>query len=631
MKICFIPWVLESVSELKKADELIPVGILTLAEILRNNGYEVEIYNINKRINQLKYGFNDDKLYYAIADELVKKNADIYGISTILEGYHYQLLVAEYIKKIKLDATILLGGPQASIYAKETLKEFHYIDYILRGEGENSIISFMKLMEGNELIGNVPGLTYRNKEDEIIFNNDTPLIDDLDQLPYISYDLMDMEKMEYIPIEVGRGCPFSCSFCSSSHYFKQNFRLKSVRRLISEIEVLIEKYNKYNFGFIHDLFTLDKKYILSFCEALITRGINIKWSCSARADKLDFEMIDIMHQAGCVGLFFGIESGSNIMQKEMNKNLNLEIARKNMDYVQKKGINIMASFVIGFPQERYEDIMETLKLRNELLKKGIQSANPKLLRPVKGSPIYNQYALTPFIKSICLHRLYKLNSSRILDTMVSSYPDIFSYYYAYIPEHISINTLIALGLIISSEDYITSQSLLVEYLNFDFVDLLKSFNCLGINDDIQIYENHYLSYLSKKAETDTNIDVIYQIAVYERDKLEFLRDIESSRNYDKLNLQLHSYKYQVDKLIHILNLNILDEVLSGEFFYLFYCNYKDKHIHILNINKKLFNFLDNYIKGKSIDEVSEIFQMEDVRKLKVLDVIRKDLTILNYS
>ena len=170
----------------------------------------------------------------------------------------------------------------------------------------------------------------------------------LETLPIIEFPSELLKKVREIPIEVGRGCPFECTFCSTSHFWKKKFRLKSINKIISEI-IHYANFGFATFNFIHDLFTLDKVFIVEFCTELIKSNLNIKWGCSARLDTLDEELIKLMSKAGCTGIYIGLETYSQSLQSKIKKNLTLtKIILVIIFVVQKLKISLLPLVTIKY-------------------------------------------------------------------------------------------------------------------------------------------------------------------------------------------------------------------------------------------------------------------------------------------
>ena len=619
MKICLLPNIIESANSLTETVDHDSIGLLILSTIIKREGHEVIYYNVNQKINDNVLSLHDKQLMSELAKDLAVINADIYGFSTIADGFNYQIILAERLKKINKTCKILLGGPQASMYDLEIMEEFSFIDYILRGESEESIVLFLnELNHTYKKFHNIKGLTYR-EDGRIHRNENIEPLDNLDMVPDIDYSITNLENSQSFKIEVGRGCPFACSFCSSSTFFKRKYRMKSLERIIKEIDYLQNNYNISFLGFIHDLFTFKKEFITEFCNHVINSNRNLKWSCSARADSLDYELIQLMYKAGCIGIFIGIESGSERMQKSINKKLDLNQAKKIVSYAIEVKMNVTTSFILGFPDETYEDVMETLRYRNELFKMGIQEAHILILRPMQGSGIHENSKLMPFNMNLHLNRINKLNYNEESIELIKRYPNIFSYYYMYQTEYLSEKTVIALGSIVSTENFEVSEKLLWE-LNVDHIDFLHSFDALSDDADIFRYEDHYLNYLGEISHYDNKAWIVYEVAKYEKDKLDFLRFIDENINNGQIEMRIKTYKMKVNRITGINDFLSFDGK-KEETNYIFYYSPKALKIYIYEVGEEICNLINMFFIGKTFKEVEEILKWSD--KLKDIALFQR--------
>ena len=423
--ILLIPPVINPFFE-EDRQHFLPVGLLALASGVQKCGISVQIYEPGIRL--LKK--ND---YVRIASEILKYNSKIIGFSTWCTSYAASLLVAEQIKKQNQHIQIVFGGPQASILAYETMLEFPFVDFILAGEADLTFQLLIKaILNDNHDFSKINGLTYRNKNQRITTINLGNAIVNLDELPIPAYELA--PEMKTMSLDVGRGCPFNCTYCSTNDFFSRKFRLKSVARIIQEMNSAFQKLKIKTFSMDHDMFTMNKTLIHDLCVALIHQkektGIKYSWSCSARIDCVDKEMLIQMSDAGCISIFFGIESGSEKIQKSIRKNLNISKVYEIAEICREAGINMHASFIIGFPDETTTDIESTLKCLIKLILNGaiVQASELSLL---PGTHLFKKYNdqlkfdgnFSNFSQTICGEEELKL----IIDK-----PKIFSSFY-YLP------------------------------------------------------------------------------------------------------------------------------------------------------------------------------------------------------
>ncbi|MFL6388892.1 MAG: B12-binding domain-containing radical SAM protein [Terriglobales bacterium] len=403
MKVCLISpptvttvenrWMLE-MEATQPLLEGLALGVLTLASGLLAEGVEVDVVDSDLlAFDFIRCGEFDRGTSFAqyVAAHLAESKADVFGFGTICSGYPATIRMAEELKKLCPKTPIVLGGPQASVVDVPTLAKFDFIDYVLCGEADSSMIEFVRCVASESDMNAVPGLTHRRHGG--IHRNVVvlPLLNmDLVRLP--AYHLHPYtERLRSIPLEIGRGCPFGCSFCSTNDFFRRKFRLKSPQRVMEEMDWIAERYHPEFFDFVHDMFTVDRKRVVAFCEAFIASGRNYKWGCSARTDCLDPELIDLMAEAGCAAIFFGIESGSSKIQKVIGKRLDLEEAARHVRLCADRGMTTTVSCIIGFPEEEDSDLRSTIQFVGESLRSRKSLPQVHILCPLPETPLHKRF------------------------------------------------------------------------------------------------------------------------------------------------------------------------------------------------------------------------------------------------
>lgn len=285
-------------------------------------------------------------------------------------------------------AVTVLGGAQMSIYPKETLS-YPFVDYGVNGEGEHVMSELANALENKTDVGSIEGLIYKKDDDVCV--NDPAIIDDLDALPFPAYDLLPMEKYDSIiglhPVSTmisTRGCPCKCHFC-----FKRpadrNFRCRSPKSVVDEMEYLTEKYALREIMFYDDVMTLRRSHVVGICEEILSRNLKIKWETPTRINEVDKELLELMYRAGCIRLRYGIESGNEDILKLMNKNIDLAQARQVFEMTRDIGIEVFAYFMIGYAHDTESSVQETIDIALDL--------NPDLVMftvvtPLPGTPLY---------------------------------------------------------------------------------------------------------------------------------------------------------------------------------------------------------------------------------------------------
>jgi hypothetical protein len=422
-------------AELSTLAENAPTGILTLAAVLEQRGIVPAIIDLNRLYyDHLLWsrgeGHNDDLCAYA-AGRLAALDYDLYGLGTICSSYPLTIRIADALKRLRPGALIVLGGPQASVVDVPTLDAFPFIDLVVRGEAEESLPLVVDALQGRGPLDQIPGVTYRSGG-RVRRTPNGPVVRDLDALPMPAFHLYpDMGKCRRISVEMGRGCPFACTFCSTNDFFRRNFRLKSPPRVIEQMTFVQQTYGVDNFELIHDMFTVDRRKVAAFCHAVLECGSRFEWYCSARTDCVDDDLLALMASAGCRGVFFGVETGSPRLQKIIDKHLDLSAAARRIECAERHQIATTVSLIVGFPEEEEEDLAGTIHFLLDSLRHDRVLPQLHMLAALAGTPLH----------TACRERLtFDAGSSDISSEiwtrdlgsrlLISEHRDIFPDFYA---------------------------------------------------------------------------------------------------------------------------------------------------------------------------------------------------------
>lgn len=406
-------------------------GTLQLSTILKNNGVNCEILQFF-RIGDLSdfNGFIQNALKI-----ISEKQPKIVSFYTRCDSYHIDLRLAEKIKELNQEIYIVFGGPQSDIVAERTISQIPYVDFICCGEGESTIYPFFSSLLSKKPDLTVPGLVYR-ENGNIKINPRPELMPNFDNLPLIDYSFFDFSRADenhersYFPIEVGRGCPFACTYCTTKTFWGRRYRLKEPERVYREIKSIHDDYGITRFAFVHDMFTLNRDKVIETCRLLKTLDFPIEWKCSARLDCIDHELIDIMADAGMVRMFVGIETGSKRMQKLINKNLKLDNVIEMVKYLNDNRVAVTASFIYGFPEETDEDISQTMDLIIQLLRFKNVRVQTHLCTFLAGTEMTEKY-MSELTRSDTYSDVTGVFAIEECNDLFEKYPDLFLQMYEY--------------------------------------------------------------------------------------------------------------------------------------------------------------------------------------------------------
>jgi anaerobic magnesium-protoporphyrin IX monomethyl ester cyclase len=368
-------------SELYQHSPFPPLGLGYLAAVLEKNKYEVDV--IDCQASRLTY--EDFKR------EISKCQPNMVGITATTRLYKSALHIAEITKEVHPNCLTVLGGSHVTFWDENALQECPQLDVVVRKEGEYTLLEMAQRIEAGKNIHDVIGTTLR-KDGKIIKNPDRPYIENLDELPFPARHLWPLEELRKIEdvfyITTSRGCIFWCDFCSAVRMFGRRYRMRSVKNVVDEIEYLCKKYNATQFTFCDDAFTVDKSRTEELCNEIKKRDLKIKWNCGTRVDMVTKELLTKMKEAGCISVWFGVESGSQDVLNEMHKEISTEETIRAVKWVLELGLKPVPNVLLGFPGETKESAWKTIKFTLEISPD--DEAYYNIATPLPGTPLYDR-------------------------------------------------------------------------------------------------------------------------------------------------------------------------------------------------------------------------------------------------
>ncbi|MFA4890432.1 MAG: radical SAM protein [Candidatus Paceibacterota bacterium] len=338
------------------SEKILPIGILSVGSALKKKNYEVKLININeKKINET-------------VDKIIKINPDYIGIS-VMTGIQTKHS-AEFSKKIKEKSPIpvLWGGIHPSLLPEQCIKE-DYIDYVVIGEGEMTILEFTEKFLGNKDFDSVLGLAYK-KNGKIFINQERPLIENLDEWR-LNFSLIDLNQFIFplgkykkaIAYKSSRGCPFGCAFCYNYKFNKSRWRAWSEKTVFDDIEFLKKNYKIDAVKFYDDNFFVDKKRALS-----VLRSINLPSHVEVRIDFINDELAAELKKLNIFDMLIGIESGSDRLLTLIDKRFTVDKLLNGVKSIAKYNLHASYSFIVGLPTETKEEFDATISLMYKIYK-----------------------------------------------------------------------------------------------------------------------------------------------------------------------------------------------------------------------------------------------------------------------
>lgn len=362
-----------------------PLGIAYLAGSLAGTGHEVKLYH----------------MAFSFEKELIGR---VNAFSPDIIGISFTSLHAKKAKEIsavlkKAGRVIVAGGPHATAMPADVLSE-HSVDFAVLGEGETTFAELCEAVEKRRGIDSVAGIAYRGDSGRINFTAERPLIKDLDLLPRIPWEFMEVRRyvrgfmvnpsfgFKGVSIMASRGCPYSCVFCQP--VLGKTARYRSVANIVEEMADLRQRYGLRGFNFCDDTLTINRDWVLGLCDRIKNSKElkGIVWSCNARVDTVNPQLLDRMADAGCRTIWYGVESGYQEGLLRMNKGTTVSQAVSACQWTKKSGIGLRVNIMIGFPWEDRAMIYRTVRFAKSLKPDQIQFG---CVMPWPGTQLYRQF------------------------------------------------------------------------------------------------------------------------------------------------------------------------------------------------------------------------------------------------
>lgn len=338
------------------------MGMAYVAAYLQEKGIDVSIIDPTpKQLPSFDY-----------VKEIIRQKPGIVGFFTTGVNMERVKEIQGLFKKENINVPVVLGGPQVTT----SPSDFDF-DYAVIGEGEITAYELTKVLKGSLEKEKVNGLAYY-ENGKLVINKPRRLIEDLDILPLPARNLFNLNwyfQNDSIirglwgrgtSVLWSRGCPYNCLFCVSRNIFGKSIRLRSPKLIVDEIQRLKEQYGIKIFYVLDDILNVNQKWTNEVCNELIRRKLDIKWSCQIRVDRVNSKILKKMKEAGCLELEFGCESGSQKVLKAIRKGITVFQIEKTFRMARQAGIKRLAYFMIGNPEENYEDVKKTVELAKRI-------------------------------------------------------------------------------------------------------------------------------------------------------------------------------------------------------------------------------------------------------------------------
>jgi radical SAM superfamily enzyme YgiQ (UPF0313 family) len=354
----------------------IPVAIGCIAAYLKKHGIPVNVV--------------DDEIVDitpAVLRERVREleRPYIFGISCLTAHVVRGYALSRMIKAEFPDSIVVVGGLHPTALPDEALAN-ETIDYVVRGEGEETMLKLYRALRAGEDVSGILGVSYR-REGRVVHNPEAPLIPELDDIPIFPYELFVHPKYDMGFICTSRGCPYKCTYCSQRMLTGATYRYKSAERIVAELRVLIEEYGQKQIVFQDDNFCFKRKRVVDVCQAIIDAGLHTQcaFSIQTRADNFQAEFAPIMAAAGFRHAGFGMETGLDHLASLIGKGETVQQHIDATELAKKNGMSVSLFMIFGLPTETSVDRETSYRVVQSM---GVHASKYNNLIPYPGTPIY---------------------------------------------------------------------------------------------------------------------------------------------------------------------------------------------------------------------------------------------------
>lgn len=360
-----------------------PISLTESAAVLRQRGHEVRINDCSVE------GVDTGKLQDILRDFA----PDLVVMNSTTPSINFDMTIPPLVKQVLPVTKVAAFGIHVGTLPEESFALTEALDYIVRGEPELTIADLAdKLAKGEDAAG-VPGL-FSRQNGTVVHGEDRGFLKDLDELPYPAWDLIDLDNyrlpfsgLHFLMVTTARGCPYKCTYCVAQSYYGKKIRMRKVPKIVDELEYLGETFGVKDFFFWSESFTIIKAAIKDLCREIIRRDLDIRWVCNSRVDNVDLELLELMKEAGCWMISYGIESGDQAILDGIKKDITIERIRESIQLTRRVGFQIAGHFVLGLPGETLQTLRKTYKFACSL---DLDYAQFYCASPWPGSEFYKQ-------------------------------------------------------------------------------------------------------------------------------------------------------------------------------------------------------------------------------------------------
>jgi anaerobic magnesium-protoporphyrin IX monomethyl ester cyclase len=309
--------------------------------------------------------------------EIRARKPDIVGITCLTTTAKTAYALAEAIKAADPKLPVVLGGPHVTAFWNEILDECPGVDFLVPGEGEKALSNLLDRLQARQPVDDLRGIVFRDSEGKTIVAPPEEPYQNLDDIPLCARHVYQQDLYKPLPNQgirqpltimmTSRGCPWArCTFCYQSGPYAHRYRRRSPANVVAEMVYLVRDLGYREILFWDENFCINEKWVAAFCDLLDREKLRVPWTVQGHARNLSLRMLQRMAAAGCYNIFFGIESGNQHILDMVDKGTTLDDCRKAVHWAKQAGMEVRASFIIGFPTETPAMAENTIRFAFEL-------------------------------------------------------------------------------------------------------------------------------------------------------------------------------------------------------------------------------------------------------------------------
>ncbi|MCL6106474.1 MAG: B12-binding domain-containing radical SAM protein [Actinobacteria bacterium] len=334
-----------------------PVSMATSAAVLREQGFDPKLIDCSVEAVDL-----------AALERAVREWApSLVVINTATPSIETDVAIASLVRRAAPEARSVAMGIHPSALPGSCFEMDENLDMVIRGEPEYTIRDTALALRDGVDLASVAGLSWRDGEGRIHENDRRLFIEDLDELPFPAWDLIDtglyrlpFSNERFLLVATARGCPYGCTFCANKIYYGARLRKRSAGRIVDEMQWVAEQFGVRNFLFWSESFTNDQEYAIETANEIKRRDPGFSWVCNSRVDTVSPELLKAIKEAGCWMIGFGIESGNQQVLDSVRKGTTLKQSADAVRMAHEAGLEVTGHCVLGFPGETEETMQQTI-------------------------------------------------------------------------------------------------------------------------------------------------------------------------------------------------------------------------------------------------------------------------------